>query len=89
MVVYSCKKCGEPNFLTPHAFWNISDFSAKCEKCETTNSITLKNVEPKKKIRMNTSIYVYFVKTILITNRKGIVAMMKIRMITLCMKAIK
>jgi hypothetical protein len=49
----------------------------------------LKNVEPKKKIRMNTSIYVYFVKTILITNRKGIVAMMKIRMITLCMKAIK
>ena len=35
MVVYSCKKCGEPNFLTPHAFWNITDFGAKCEKCET------------------------------------------------------
>jgi hypothetical protein len=31
MVVYSCKKCGEPNFLTPHAFWNIIDFGAKCE----------------------------------------------------------
>ena len=30
MVVYTCKKCGEPNFLTPHAFWNITDFGAKC-----------------------------------------------------------
>ena len=43
MVVYSCKKCGEPNFLTPHAFWNITDFGAKCEKCETINTITLEN----------------------------------------------
>jgi hypothetical protein len=32
---------GEPNFLTPHAFWNITDFGAKCEKCETINTITL------------------------------------------------
>ena len=38
MVVYSCKKCGEPNYLTPHAFWDISDFGAKCEKCETINT---------------------------------------------------
>jgi hypothetical protein len=30
MAVYSCKKCGELNYLTPHAFWNISDFGAKC-----------------------------------------------------------
>jgi hypothetical protein len=28
MVVYTCKKCGEPNYLTPYAFWNISDFGA-------------------------------------------------------------
>jgi hypothetical protein len=35
MVVYTCKKCGEPSFLTPHAFWNIADFGAKCERCET------------------------------------------------------
>jgi|GEM_PF-595271 hypothetical protein len=27
---------GELNYLTPHAFWNISDFGAKCEKCGTT-----------------------------------------------------
>ena len=31
MVVYLCKKCGELNYLTPHAFWNIADFGAKCE----------------------------------------------------------
>ena len=34
MVVYSSKKCGEYRYLTPHAFWNITDFGAKCEKCE-------------------------------------------------------
>jgi hypothetical protein len=43
-IVYSSKKCGEPNFLTPHAFWNISNFGTKCEKCETINTITLVNV---------------------------------------------
>jgi hypothetical protein len=26
------KKCGELNYLTPDAFWNITDFGAKCEK---------------------------------------------------------
>jgi hypothetical protein len=45
MVLYSSKKSGEPNFLTPHAFWNISDFGVKCEKCETINTITLENGE--------------------------------------------
>jgi hypothetical protein len=48
MVVYSCKKCGELNYLTPHAFWNISDFGAKCEKCDTINTITLEEGELKK-----------------------------------------
>ena len=32
MVVYSYKKCGELNYLTLHAFWNIADFGAKCQK---------------------------------------------------------
>jgi phage FluMu protein Com len=45
MVVYSCKNCGELNYLTPHAFWNIADFGAKCEKCETINTITLEKGE--------------------------------------------
>ena len=48
VVVYSCKKCGELNYLTPHAFWNISDFGAKCERCETINTITLEKGELKK-----------------------------------------
>jgi hypothetical protein len=30
MVVYTCNKCGELNYLTPHAFWNITDFDANC-----------------------------------------------------------
>ena len=47
MVVYTCKKCSEPNCLTPHAFWNIADFGATCEKCETINTITLEKGEPK------------------------------------------
>ena len=48
MVVYSCKKCGELNYLTSHAFWNISDVGVKCEKYETINTISLENGELKK-----------------------------------------
>jgi hypothetical protein len=40
----------ELNYLTPHASWNISDFGAKSEKCETINMITLENGELKKQI---------------------------------------
>jgi hypothetical protein len=48
MVLYSCKICGELDYLTPHAFWNITDFGAKCEKCETINTITFEKGELKK-----------------------------------------
>jgi DNA-directed RNA polymerase subunit RPC12/RpoP len=48
MVVYTCNKCGEPNYLIPHAFWNIDDFDAKCERCGTINTITLEDGELKK-----------------------------------------
>ena len=41
MVLITCKKCKESIYLTPHASWNITDFGAKCEKCETVNTITL------------------------------------------------
>jgi hypothetical protein len=30
------------------AFWIITDFGDKCEKCTTTNTITLEQSEPKK-----------------------------------------
>ena len=45
MYVYACKKCGELNHLTPHTSWNMTDFGAKCKKCETINTITLENGE--------------------------------------------
>jgi hypothetical protein len=48
MVVYTCKKRGELNYLTPHAIWNIADFGAKCPRCETINTITLEKGELKK-----------------------------------------
>jgi RNase P subunit RPR2 len=50
MVLITCKKCGEYRYLTPHAFWNITDFGAKCEKCETINTITLENGELRKQV---------------------------------------
>jgi hypothetical protein len=37
------KKCGEPNFLTPHTLWNITDFGAKCKDCGTINIITIED----------------------------------------------
>jgi predicted nucleic-acid-binding Zn-ribbon protein len=48
MVVITCKECKESIYLTPHAFWNITDFGAKCPKCDVTNTITLENGELKK-----------------------------------------
>jgi hypothetical protein len=53
MVVLPCKECGEINYLTPHTFWNITDFGAKCEKCETINTITLEEGELKKRYSHN------------------------------------
>jgi hypothetical protein len=53
MVLITCKKCGELDYLTPHAFWNITDFGAKCEKCETTNTIILEEGELKNRYSPN------------------------------------
>jgi hypothetical protein len=50
MVVYTCKKCGEPNFLTPITFWNISDFGVKCRNCNRINRIALEDGELKKPV---------------------------------------
>ena len=47
MVIITCKECGELIYLTPHAFWNITDFGAKCPRCNTINTITLEKGEPK------------------------------------------
>jgi hypothetical protein len=50
MLAYSCKKCGDLNYLTPHAYWNITDYGTKCEKCETINTITLEKGELQKQV---------------------------------------
>ena len=50
MAFIYCKKCGEYRYLTPHAFWNITNFGIKCEKCETIDTITLENGELRKQV---------------------------------------
>jgi phage FluMu protein Com len=50
MAFIYCKKCGEYRYLTPHAFWNITDFGAKCPKCNAINTITLEEGELKKQV---------------------------------------
>jgi hypothetical protein len=50
MVVYTCKKYSGLYYLTPHAFWNITDFGAKCEECVTINTIKLEKGEFKRQI---------------------------------------
>jgi hypothetical protein len=36
--------------LTSEALGNLTDFGAKCEKCETINTITLEEGELKKQV---------------------------------------
>ena len=50
MIVMTWKECKESIYLTPHAFWNITDFGAKCEKCEKINTIALEKGELKKQV---------------------------------------
>jgi hypothetical protein len=50
MPVIFCKECKESIYLTPHAFWNISDFDAKCEKCGAIITITMENGELRKQV---------------------------------------
>jgi hypothetical protein len=40
--------CGELDYLTSKVFCNLTDFGAKCERCETISTITLENGELKK-----------------------------------------
>jgi uncharacterized Zn finger protein len=41
MVLITCKNCGELDYYTSKAFWNITDLGAKCEKCGTINKATI------------------------------------------------
>jgi hypothetical protein len=50
MSLIFCNECKDTIYLNPHAFWNLTDFGAKCEKCETINTITLEMGELKKQV---------------------------------------
>jgi hypothetical protein len=50
MVLITCKKCGELNYLTPYVFCNLTDFGYKCLRCTTINRMTLENGELKKSL---------------------------------------
>jgi hypothetical protein len=41
MVAYSCKKCGDINYLNSEALGNLTDFGFKCRYCNTINRIIL------------------------------------------------
>ena len=51
MVLITCKKCGELDYYTSKAFWNITDLGVKCTNCNTLNTITLENGELRKQVQ--------------------------------------
>jgi hypothetical protein len=48
MAIIYCKKCGEYRYPTPHVFWNMTDVGIMCEKCDSTNTITMEDGELRK-----------------------------------------
>jgi hypothetical protein len=53
MVVHTVRNAANQIILSyRHAFWNITDFGAKCEKCGTINTVTLENGELKTRYNM-------------------------------------
>jgi phage FluMu protein Com len=52
MDVIICKECGESIYLTPHAFWNITDFGAKCPRCKVINTIKIQDYNGGRIIRI-------------------------------------
>jgi tetratricopeptide (TPR) repeat protein len=48
VVLITCKKRGDINYLTSEALDNLTDFGYKCRNCNTVNGITLEDGELKK-----------------------------------------
>jgi hypothetical protein len=48
VVLITCKKCEDINYLNSEALENLTDFGAKCRYCNTINRIILKDGELKK-----------------------------------------
>jgi hypothetical protein len=47
MVLITCKKCGDINYLTSETLGNLIDFGYKFRNCNTINRITLEDGELK------------------------------------------
>jgi RNase P subunit RPR2 len=50
VVLITCKKCGDINYLTTETVGNLTDFSFKCRYCNTITRITLEDGELKKQV---------------------------------------
>ena len=45
VVLITCKKCADINYLNSEALSNLTDFGFKCRYCNTINRITLEDGE--------------------------------------------
>ena len=50
VVLITCKKFGDINYLTSEALGNLTDFGYKCRNCNTINRLTLEDGKLKKQI---------------------------------------
>jgi hypothetical protein len=48
MVLITCKKCADINYLNSEALGNLTDFDFMCRYCNTINGVTLEDGELKK-----------------------------------------
>jgi hypothetical protein len=50
MPVIFCKEFGKDICPNPQSFWNINDVGVKCDRWNTTNTITIENGELRKQV---------------------------------------
>jgi hypothetical protein len=50
IVLITCKKCGELDYLISKALGNLTDFGYKCRNCITINRRILEDGKPKKQV---------------------------------------
>jgi hypothetical protein len=50
MPVIFCKEFGKDIYPNPQSFWNINDVGVKCDRWNTTNTITIENGELGKQV---------------------------------------
>jgi len=48
VVLITCKKCGDINYLNSEALGHLTDFGFKCRYCDTVNRVTFEDGKLKK-----------------------------------------